>query len=81
MEYEKVYVEMLLQILRDGTVRPLKMKWKDGHFYDIDRVTQRTRAASLKVGGCGIRYTCMIEGKERYIFDEDGKWYVEARPQ
>jgi hypothetical protein len=35
------------------------------------------KAASTKVGGCGIRYTVRIEGKETYLFDEDGKWFVE----
>ena len=35
------------------------------------------RAASTKVGGCGIRYTIMVEGLPRYLYDEDGKWFME----
>ena len=30
-----------------------------------------------KVGGCGIRYTVMVEGLPRYLYDEDGKWFME----
>ena len=27
----------------------------------------------------GIRYTVSILGKETYIFEDDGKWFVEAK--
>ena len=68
---------MIVKILKDGSIRPMKMIWEDGATYDIDRVLHVTPAASLKVGGCGKRYTVMIEGKQRDIYDEYGKWFVE----
>ena len=77
MQFKKVYVTMIVKILKDGSIRPMKMIWEDGTTYDIDRVLYVTPAASLKVGGCGKRYTVMIEGKQRDIYDEDGKWFVE----
>lgn len=77
MKFKKVYVTMIVKILKDGSIRPMKMIWEDGATYDIDRVLYVTPAASLKVGGCGKRYTVMIEGKQRDIYDEDGKWFVE----
>ena len=77
MKFKKVYVTMIIKILKDGSIRPMKMIWEDGTTYDIDRVLYVTPAASLKVGGCGKRYTVMIEGKQRDIYDEDGKWFVE----
>ena len=43
----------------------------------IDRVTKVERAASTKVGGCGIRYTVMVEGLPRFLYDEEGKWFME----
>ena len=76
MKFKKVYVTMIVKILKDGSIRPMKMIWEDGSTYDIDRVLHVT-PASLKVGGCGKRYTVMIEGKQRDIYDEDGKWFVE----
>ena len=36
-------------------------------------------AASLKAGGAGIRYTCMILGKERFLFLEENRWFVDTR--
>ena len=46
--------------------------------YKIDRLIQRTRAASTKVGGRGMRYTIRADGKETYLFEEDGKWFMEV---
>ena len=54
-----------------------KFQWKDGHTYPIDRVCKAERAASTKVGGCGIRYTIMVGGLPRFLYDEDGKWFME----
>jgi len=62
----------------DGTISPLSFKWKNGKTCEIDRIRKIERAASLKVGGCGSRYTVTVKGKERYFFLEDGKWFVEA---
>ena len=46
--------------------------------YPIDCVLHITPAASLKVGGRGIRYTAQISGRERCLFREDDRWFVEA---
>ena len=72
MKFKKVYVTMIVKITKDGSLRPLSMVWEDGATYEIDRVLHITPAASLKVGGCGTRYTVMIEGKQRDLYDEDG---------
>lgn len=53
--------------------------WDDNRRYKIDRITDVRYASSLKAGGCGIRYTCRILGKERYIFLEENKWFVEVK--
>ena len=46
----------------------------------FQRVIQKCRAASTKVGGTGIRYTVQICGKPTFLFDEEnGKWFVEAK--
>ena len=54
--------------------------WKDGQIYEIQRVTDVRRAASLKAGGVGIRYTCIVNGRESHLFYEDNNmWFVEER--
>lgn len=77
MRFKKVYVTMIVKVMADGRKHPIQMIWEDGSSYEIDRVIHVIPAASLKVGGCGTRYTVIIEGKQRDIFDEDGKWFVE----
>ena len=37
------------------------------------------RCAARKVGGTGIRYTVSISGQETYLFEDEGKWFVEAK--
>jgi hypothetical protein len=76
-EIKKEYVSILAQIHRDGTIQPLGILLEDGRKYDIDEVKDKCRAASLKAGGCGIRYTIRIGSRDTYLFDEDGRWFVE----
>ncbi len=79
VECRKVYVDVLVDISRDGFVRPRSLRYEDGTVYSIERLKDVRRAASTKVGGLGIRYTVMIRGHESYLFDESGKWFVEAK--
>ena len=81
MEYKKEYVTVKLRVDPDGSVRPLSFVWVDGVQYKIDRLIQRPRAASTKVGGRGMRYTIRADGKETYLFEEDGKWFMEVPVQ
>jgi len=78
-EIKKEYVSILAQIHRDGSIQPLCILLEDGRKFDIDEVKDKSRAASLKAGGCGIRYTIRIGARSTYLFDEDGKWFVEKR--
>ena len=72
----KKYVEVTAHHNAQGFVRPLILWWDVGRKYEIDRVLDVRRAASLKAGGIGIRYTCRILGKERYLYLDEDKWYV-----
>jgi hypothetical protein len=75
----KKYVEMIVRYLDDGTIIPLAIRWEEGHLYEIDRVIEARPAASMKAGGAGIRYTCMIQGHEKYLWLEENRWFVEAK--
>ena len=76
--YRKVYMDVYTLMRKEGTVLPRFFIWEDGEKYTIDRVLHITPAASLKDGGRGIRYTAQISGRERYLFREDDRWFVEA---
>lgn len=82
----KIYVEVTLRCTTDGQIIPTAIIWADGRLFEIDRIIDVKRRASLKAGGAGIRYECMIEGARKYLFMEDiefnklagARWFVEA---
>lgn len=74
----KVYVAVTVKYTEAGEARPLVIEWEDGRCFEVDRVLDIRRAASTKVGGCGIRYTCRIRDKQTYLFEDEHRWYVEA---
>ena len=73
------YVKVVAEISPEGAVKPLSVEWEDGRRFDVDRVLDVRRAAATKAGGQGMRYTVRICGRETYLFDDDGRWFVEAR--
>lgn len=77
----KKYVEVTAKFDVDGSVVPLEIQWEDGAKFEIDRILDVRRAASLKAGGTGIWYTCWIRGREKYLWLEESKWFVEAKEQ
>ena len=79
MNPKKIYVKVLAEHLPDGRCRPLSITWADGRIFEVDKILDVCRTASLKAGGWGIRYTCRIRGQERYLFDEGSKWFVEGK--
>lgn len=75
----KVYVKVIARFDTDGNVTPLSVIWEDGTVYKIDKVIDKRKAASLKAGGIGMRYTCRILNQQSYLFYEDPRWFVEAK--
>ena len=61
----------------DGNIRPRAIIWEDGRVFEIDRILDVRRAASLKAGGLGIRYICRIRGREVKLFNDEGHWFIE----
>ena len=79
----KVYVDVNEARLKDGQLVPLSFIWEDGISYEIDKIIDVRRAASLKAGGAGIRYTIRIRGQERFLFFEEDagvcRWFMERK--
>lgn len=74
----KVYVEVAAVFTPDGQVMPRQIRWEDGTLFPVDRVLDIRRAAATKAGGCGLRYTIRIRGKQTYLFLDEDRWFVEA---
>ncbi|WP_020072455.1 hypothetical protein [Faecalispora sporosphaeroides] len=75
----KHYVDMIVRYTQDGQIIPLAVRWSAEQLFEIDKVLDVRQAASLKAGGTGIRYLCRIQGKERFIWLEEDKWFVDAK--
>ncbi len=75
----KQYVEVLATHHIDGEVRPRRIVMADGHVYDIDDVKHVCRAATRRTGEVALRYTVRIRGRETYLFEDGGRWFVEMK--
>ena len=76
---KKVYVKVAAIFSPDGKLQPIAFWWEDQRRYSIDHIIDVCRAASLKAGGTGIRYTCMVHGKETNLFFEEDRWFIERK--
>ena len=74
----KTFVEVIVKYSIDGQNLPLILLWEDGREFLIDNVTDVRRAASLNVGGKGLRYTCCIQRRQIYLFLDHDKWFIDA---
>lgn len=74
----KVYVEVAAIFSPEGQILPRQIRWEDGTVFAVDRVVDIRRAAALKAGGCGLRYTVRIGGRQTYLFLDEDRWFVEA---
>lgn len=75
---EKRYVPVVVRFDTEGNLRPLEIEFDEEHRYQVDRVLDVCRAACQTVGGVGVRYTVRIQGQEKYLWLEKGRWFVEA---
>lgn len=71
------YVEVICRYDLNGEIFPICIIWHDGVKYKIDRIIQKCPAASLKGGGAGMRYTCLIQNQRRYLFLNRNRWFIE----
>ncbi len=77
--HRRAYVKVVVEYDADGNIRPLSVEWEDGRRFEVDRLLDVRRAAATKAGGQGMRYTVRILGRETYLFEDEGRWFVEAR--
>lgn len=78
MKLVKKFVEVVAKFDEDG-ITPLSIQWPDGRIFEIDSIMDVRPAASVAVGGLGVRYKCKIGGKERLLFYEEPRWFVEEK--
>ena len=76
---EKRYVPVQVRFDTEGKMRPMVIEYAEGHHFVVDKILDVRRAACQSVGGIGIRYTCVIQGQESYLWFEKNRWFVAAK--
>jgi hypothetical protein len=74
----RIFVKVTAEHDPDGKTKPLLLTWTDGRKYEIDRICDVRLAPALKAGGIGTRYAVKICGKQVYLFEDEGRWFVEG---
>lgn len=85
----KVYVRVNATFGTDGSISPEVIEWEDGTQYQVERVLDVRRAASMRAGGAAsvIRWRVVWAHARRapayavsYVWrEDDNKWFVEAK--
>jgi len=76
----KKFVDVICLNDQAGNLKPLYLIWDNAIKIPIVKVKEICPRASLKVGGSGLRYTCVFEpNKVRHLYLDRGKWYVEVQ--
>lgn len=75
----KRYVAVEASTDAGGAVTPRAVLWGDGSRFEVDEVLDARNAASLKVGGAGMRHTVRIGDAVTYLFYEKPRWFCEAK--
>lgn len=76
----KIYVDVNVEFTKDGSLIPKAIHWDDGTTYEVQRITDVRRAANLRAGATGIRYTIYVDGYESHLYyGDDCRWFVEGK--
>ncbi len=75
---KRKYVDVICLNDQAGNIKPLFLIWEENRKIPIIKIQEICPRASLKVGGSGLRYTCLFEGNRiRHLYYDRGKWFVE----
>ena len=82
MQYEKVYVGMVMFTDTDGITKPVELEWTNGTRYSISKIIEKRYAPPAHVGSSPtLRYTVLIQGRQKVLYYEkfQNKWFVERQ--
>ena len=75
--FKKERISVVAVFDEKGMIRPYRFKMEDDTVCKIDEILKVRRAASTKVGGVGLRYTCRIGNIIANLFLEETTWFLE----
>ena len=75
----KQYVEVVATHHIDGSVRPQKIVLATGPVYEIEDSREATPGKAHTTGELARRYVVKINGKETFLYETSGRWFVEMK--
>ena len=75
----KQYVEVVATHYIDGSVRPQKIVLATGPVYEIEDSREAAPGKAHTTGELARRYVVKIKGKETYLYETGGRWFVEMK--
>lgn len=75
----KQFVEVIATHNIDGSVQPQRITLKDSSSFEVDEVRNVKKVAMLSQFATTNRYTVVIKGKEAFLYEDYGKWFVEMK--
>lgn len=75
----KVYVPVIVAITTDGQMYPRSLVWEDSKCFTIDKVLGHRPIINPKWGAHCDQYTVIIQGRQKYLYYENGRWFVERK--
>ena len=75
----KQYVEVVATHYIDGSVQPQKIILATGPVFDIEDSREAAPGKACITGELAQRYVVKIMGKETYLYETNGRWFVEMK--
>jgi len=75
----KQYVEVIATHHIDGSVRPQQIIFAAGPTYDIEDVKDVVKVKTLSSIEIANRYAIVVKGKNTFLYEDCGRWFVEMR--
>jgi hypothetical protein len=75
----RIYVDVIVDWLPDGSMKPLAFTWEDGREIKVDRVLNVVKGHSLKAFSPGLRYRCQTGRRIYYLHFDVERWYIETK--
>ena len=73
------YVEVVVTYCIDGSVQPQKILLANGPVFEIEESREATPSKAPTTGELTRRYVVKIKGKETYLYETSGRWFVEMK--
>ena len=75
----KQYVEVVATHCVDGSVHPQKILLANGPVFEIQDSREAAPSKAPATGEWTRRYVVKIKGKETFLYEASGRWFVEMK--